>query len=64
MNNLSFFSVLRSNLKCAFCRNKKCWVRYYPNRRNVQIYNGIRHVYDCPKDRDKKLKKMLGKKLP
>ena len=64
MNNLFFFSVLRSNLKCAFCRNKKCRVRYYPARRKVQIYHGIRYVDDCPKDRDKKLKKMLGKKLP
>lgn len=64
MRNISFFSALRSNLKCAVCRNKKCRLRYTPNRRKVQIYDGTRYVDTCPKDRDKKWKNMLGRKLP
>ena len=64
MNKLSFFSVLRSNLKCAFCRNKNCRVRYYPDRRKVQIHDGTRYVDSCPKDRDKKWVKILGRRFP
>lgn len=63
MNNLSFFSVFKSNLKCAFCKEKNCRVRYFPNRKNVQIYDGTRYVTSCPKDRDKQWKKMLKRKL-
>ncbi len=64
MCKMSFFSVLRSNIKCAICRNKNCKLRFTPNRREVQIYGGRRYVDTCPKDRDKQWKEMLERKLP
>ena len=64
MNNLSFFSVLRSNLKCALCKNKNCRVRYYPNRIRVEFCGGTRYVDVCQKDKDKKWKEVLKRKLP
>ena len=39
MNNINFFSVLISNFKCAFCSNKFCEVRYFPQRKNSYFYN-------------------------
>lgn len=51
MERLTFFSVLKSNLKCAFCTEKNCRVRYYPNRKKTKIYDGTRYVDSCPKDR-------------
>lgn len=64
MNNLSFFSVLRSNLKCAFCKRKDCRVRYYPERKKTQIYDGTRYVDSCSKDREKWEENALKRKLP
>ena len=60
MSNLNFFSVLRSNLKCAFCRNKNCRVRYYPNRKRYQYAGGTRFVDTCQKD----IEKIRNRKLP
>ena len=64
MGRLTFFSVLKNNLRCAFCKEKFCRVRYYPNRMKIQIYEGRRYVDSCPKDRDKRWKEMLHRKLP
>lgn len=57
MENLSFFSVLRSNLKCAVCKDKKCPVRYMPQRRKVQLYDGHRFITSCKKDEEKQDRK-------
>ena len=51
MARLTFFSVLKSNLKCAFCKNKNCPVRYMPQRKRTQYYDGTRYVTRCEKDR-------------
>lgn len=59
MNNLSFFSVLKSNIKCAFCQYKDCNVRYYPGRKKYYHYGGTRYVSDCKKDRAKRLNRKL-----
>ena len=40
MAKLTFLSVLKSNLKCAFCKKENCPVRYMPQRKKTQIYNG------------------------
>lgn len=64
MANLTFFSVLKSNLKCAICKRKDCRVRYYPERKKTQTYEGTRYVDSCPKDREKWEKNALKRKLP
>ncbi len=53
MNNINFFSVLISNFKCAFCSNKFCEVRYFPQRRNSYFYNGKKYFIQCEKDVNK-----------
>lgn len=63
MEKLTFLSVLKSNFKCAFCKEKDCRVRYYPNRKKSQIYDGTRYVDSCPKDRKKWEKKVLKHKF-
>lgn len=50
MAKLTFFSVLRSNLKCAFCKNFDCPVRYFPDRKKVKYSNGSRYVTRCERD--------------
>ena len=50
MAKLTFFSVLKSNFKCAFCKIKNCPVRYMPQRKIVQYYTGRRYVIGCEKD--------------
>lgn len=50
MAKLTFLSVLKSNLKCAFCKKENCPVRYMPQRKKTQIYNGTRYVRRCEKD--------------
>ncbi len=52
MTKLSFFSVLKSNLKCAFCKKKNCLVKYFPERKKVQYYNGSKFVTECEKDKE------------
>ena len=50
MAKLTFLSVLKSNLKCAFCKNSNCPVRYFPDRKIVKYSNGSRYVTRCEKD--------------
>ena len=59
MEKISFFSVLISNLKCAFCENKSCQARYYPHRANYYFYNGKKVIVHCEKDNDKCYNDML-----
>lgn len=49
MNNINFFSVLISNFKCAFCSNKFCEVRYFPQRKTSYFYNGKKYFIQCEK---------------
>ena len=51
MAKLTFFSVLKSNLKCAVCKNKDCPVRYYPERKKSQFSGGSKFVTRCEKDK-------------
>ena len=64
MAKITFLKVLKSNLKCARCKNKECPVRYYPERRKIQYYDGTRYVTDCEKDRQKHIEKSLKRPLP
>lgn len=54
MTKLSFFSVLKSNLKCAFCKKENCTVKYLPERKRIQYYNGSKFVTECEKDKEKR----------
>ena len=64
MPKITFFSVLKSNIKCAFCKTTDCPVKYYPERKNYQ-YVGGRKVYTlCEKDVEKKQKEDRERKLP
>lgn len=49
----TFFSVLWSNLKCAFCKERECKVRYYPKRMKEEYHGGSRSVTRCKKERGK-----------
>ena len=51
MAELTFFSVLKSNLKCALCKNTKCPVRYMPQRKQTHFYDGTQYVTRCEKDK-------------
>ena len=62
MSNLSFFSVLKNNLQCAFCRVKHCLVKYLPDRKIYTYKNGKRYVIECEKDKDKEIRTMIKKK--
>ena len=50
MRKVSFFRVITSNIKCALCRNKKCNVRYLPERKKYTYASGTRYVFMCEKD--------------
>ena len=64
MTKFTFLRVLGSNLKCAVCKKKNCPVRYYPEKRKIQYYDGTRYVTGCKKDRHKYIKKSLKRSLP
>ncbi len=64
MEKLTFFSVLKSNLKCAFCKNKNCCVRYMPQRQIIESYEGSRFFTICDKDKKAREKNILKKRLP
>ena len=53
MKKLSFFKVLKGNIKCALCKEEKCNVRYYPNLEKSELVTGgdwlRKVVYKCPK---------------
>ena len=64
MTKLTFFSVLKSNLKCAFCKKENCPVRYMPQRKKNQIYEGTRYVTRCEKEQKAHEDAILKKRLP
>ena len=64
MKRLTFWKVLKSNLKCAFCRVEHCPVRYMPERRNIQHADGSRYVTRCKKDQEADLMRIVKRKLP
>ena len=64
MKKFTFFSTLKSNLKCSFCKITNCPVRYTPQRKIIQYYNGTTYVTMCKKDREKREKRILKKRLP
>lgn len=68
MKKTSFLKVIKGNIKCLFCDNKKCYVRYSPNLEKVELITGgdwLRKViYRCPKLEEKKKEKILSKPLP
>ena len=50
MKKISFFRVLKNNLECAFCREKNCPARYYPNKKVMILgLDGIYHPKVCRK---------------
>ena len=49
MKKISFFRVLKNNLECAFCREKNCPARYYPDREKRLHYEGVRYAIKCKK---------------
>ena len=62
--NTSFWSILKSNLKCAFCKEKNCRVRYYPERKRYYFCDGTRYVDECKKDIAKRFDRAFKRKLP
>ena len=64
MEKLTFFSVLKSNLKCAFCKNENCPVKYMPRRENYYYYDGTRYVTRCEKDQKALEDAILKRRLP
>ena len=64
MAKLTFFRVLKSNLKCAVCKKKDCPVRYYPERKKIQYCDGTRYVTVCEKDRQKYIEESWKRPLP
>ena len=64
MEKLTFFSVLKSNLKCAFCDEKHCHVRYFPKREKTQYYDGRKYVTRCKNDQEDYINNSLKRRLP
>lgn len=64
MAKITFFQVLKSNLKCALCKKKKCPVRYYPERKKTQYYNAERYITRCEKDEKSHVEKTEKRPLP
>lgn len=64
MAKITFFSVLKSNLKCAFCKSRDCTVRYMPERKKTQIYSGGIVTTRCAKDQKAREEEILKRPLP
>lgn len=67
MAKITFLKVLKSNIKCAICKKEQCPVRYFPERKTVEVYDGHRYVTTCEKDDQKyhkEMDEMLKKELP
>lgn len=59
MKICNFISLLLSKLKCAFCENTFCEVRFYPKRMKYYFYNGKKYFVQCEKDVNKYYDKMF-----
>ena len=55
MSKTTLFSVIKGNIECAFCKEKKCPLRYYPNHTRIVGSSAI----GCNKDFEKKSKKIF-----
>lgn len=64
MAQISFFRVLKSNVKCAFCKKQNCPVRFLPERKRYDYYEGSRYVTKCEKDKKAREDSILKRKLP
>lgn len=64
MAKLTFWRVLKNNLKCAICKKKDCLVRYYPERKKIQYCDGTRYVTSCEKDLQKCIEESVKRTLP
>jgi len=64
MAKITFLKVIKSNLKCAICKNKNCPVRYYPERQMFQWVGGKKHYTICDKDQKDYIHNSLKKPLP
>ena len=62
MAKITFLSVLKNNLNCAFCKNKNCPVRYMPERKRMEYCDGTRYVTICEKEKQAKLDTILKMK--
>lgn len=50
----TFFSTLKNNLSCLFCRKKKnCSLKYMSGRRKEYFHDGTFYVHLCPKEKKK-----------
>lgn len=62
MEKLSFLSVLKSNLKCAFCKNKNyCSVKYMPQMKKIAYLDGVRYVTWCERAKKARLDAIVKK---
>ena len=64
MRKLSLWKVILSNIKCGFCKEKNCKVRFYPERRQIRNVGGKYYTILCFKDNNKRIENTLNKKLP
>ena len=55
-----YIKIIVDATKCALCRNKKCEVRYQPNRKKYVRLNGSIFVMSCQKKREKRFKKAIS----
>lgn len=53
--------VLKSNLQCFLCRRGDCTLRYIPQRKLSQYYDGTRYTIRCKKDQEAHEKAILNK---
>ena len=55
MKKRNFWSVLKNNIECAFCKYQKdCPMQYYPDHK---LRYGARYI-SCEKEKQKRIKKL------
>lgn len=56
----TLFSVIKGNIECALCKEKKCPIRYETNHEMLDDTA----IVACKKHFEKRSKRILKKKLP
>ena len=64
MAKLTFFSFVKNNLQCALCKKENCPIKYMPERKKTQIYDGTRYITKCEKDEKAREDAILKRRIP
>lgn len=51
---MNIFTVLKNNICCALCREKKCYCKYMPERKSRWMYDGHIYASTCVKVKRRK----------